>query len=355
MRRFLVLLVVALGLSSPAGASDAVRCVQAQLNALGYGAGRADGQVGPATRAALDRYEGVAGVLTPRPLDRYSAIVHCRKLGQRHPAARAFWPSAGAPFTVIVTGDFRDTVRQRIEENLTAALSSLKLRHGVELAGRFTVVLGTSAGPMRKAARPYLREGFDTAGLERRLRNNCARPGISGVAVPGVFFVCETAEDRDSDPATAQDIQRVVRHEIFHEVQFQLRGVTLNASDAEYLRQTGPVWLIEGSAEVLAGVLDGHSSDPYLIASTVLAGKPIPDLRVFEIAGPGASADGLYVLGALAARELSDGTRGSSALVKYFEYIGDGLPWEKAFQRAFFRTPGGFYLEWDRLMKRPSP
>lgn len=333
MRALMVAVVLAAAvLSAPVQAWDAVACVQAQLNALGYDAGVPDGRPGPASRAALARYEAASGSVTALPFDRHSAIVHCRRIGLRQPQARALWPSASGPFTVHADASVAGAFRAGVTTGLDKALADLDRTMGISLAAPFVVYVGQDAAQILRLAKATLPAQITEARLARALRSHCGQRFPRGVSMPGVIAICGAPAEGSVRGPLARMAQTLVRHEMFHEVQYQLAGDRPPLDDAAWLRAYGPKWLIEGSAMVF-------EAGPLKVGGAV--GAPLAGLERHD---DGVEAGlVLYALGQAAASALMERGGGPAALAEFYDLLGRGLAWPAAFERAFGITPADYY------------
>lgn len=135
-------------------------------------------------------------------------------------------------------------------------------------------------------------------------------------------------------------------HESFHVLQHEWAGT----------RDWGPVWLLEGSAELVAwralsdkGILiDGPARDRWIWSTQNGRASGIP---LDQMESPSMSAEVrccLYEVAPLAVDLLLAGP-GLASLRGYYEAVGDGTPWRAAFGDAFKQTVDEFYAAFETL------
>ena len=101
----------ALGFATPAAAEQAgIRCVQNQLNALGFNSGRPDGTIGPRTRQAAEDYrqwmrDGAGGSSWNQPaLTALNGQAWCAAVAADHPQVAKFVTAAAGPTQYTASG-----------------------------------------------------------------------------------------------------------------------------------------------------------------------------------------------------------------------------------------------------------
>lgn len=155
----------------------------------------------------------------------------------------------------------------------------------------------------------------------------------------------------------------VMVHEHFHAIQIPF----LDSNG--YSPDTGPYWLIEGSARYLeAKTLEHLGEDPYYFGYSEMQemdrarniNAPLEALETFEaffdLAPDGGASS--YSFGALAAAFLADNYGSLETLVHYYNIIGPDMPWKEAFQNAFGISINEFYREFGQYRSEnfpPSP
>jgi hypothetical protein len=348
---FLALVLMATG--AAADVWNAETCVQRQMNALGYGPLTDDGRIGPATRAALARYEAVAGTLPARALTGKTAIIHCRKLGLRHPAARRVWPVGTEPFQVVTQAGMPGSYGGMIRNTMVVTLKFLKDDAKVEIAAPFVVALGEDRHALAKLTETYLPQGYTRSGTAYDLKQTCAGPRLRGLAYPGLILLCLPKDENRPKSQVFDDIRWVASHELVHEVQWQLTGLASVWNDRTILAERGPDWLIEGAADTLSNrrmTLD--DAVWYLRQAQDLPKDASRDLRKLELYASGRAAkERLYVLGAGAASQLALRKSGVPGLIAFYDRLGEGVPWLQAFAQTFGITPDVFHDRWKVLSK----
>jgi hypothetical protein len=138
---------------------------------------------------------------------------------------------------------------------------------------------------------------------------------------------------------------KIIVHEYFHLVQF---GLTRNMYDP------GPIWLLEGSAELVGfrAVADASLVSFEAVLDRWIAyglQGPLANTSLADIESATASPDLLccmYELAPMAVHLLVE-DRGLAALGDYYGVIGNGMPWREAFASAFGMSVEEFYASFD--------
>lgn len=141
-------------------------------------------------------------------------------------------------------------------------------------------------------------------------------------------------------------------HEYFHILQREVEGYN----------GIFPHWLNEGNAHFVAAVgLDENKIYPYKKIRQGHVGEAASveeDLRSMESAqgfySAGSPFADEYSLAFLAVEFLPKGSPddGIPALVSFWKHIGEGIPWQIAFEFSFGKTPDQFYNEFESWRQR---
>jgi len=251
----------------------------------------------------------------------------------RCPSPLRWWtvPDDGPTFefTPGVTPEDRDAIRA----NLSAAMLFLKNATGYEVRN-FTVIVST--GNVQEYANHF---GITPAEAQQRLTNVGEDCGLLHmVAPPGWRF-------------SGLPIQQMM-HGYFHVVQMGLANFVVGPVPRNQVPETGPVWLVEGGAVYAQLAADNGNTGNFYRDQARLACYPLRSLETKE-GMYDRIASQTYGLGFWATDSL---LRSSSLtlLVSFWDRIGQGVPWESAFQARFGRTVDTFYSEFEayRHMQR---
>jgi hypothetical protein len=178
---------------------------------------------------------------------------------------------------------------------------------------------------------------------------------LNGATAAGVMFLCLRPNARLTSTAHRELLEIVIAHEIMHLMQFQVVGLP-----PRYTRgrawPTGvmPVWLIEGSAQTYSysavwGAKVTHIRPPMI---DLFAQRDIPDLADLEQrTALEADRTGVYIAGGIAVTYLVE-EFGFRALGRLFTALGDGRPFDQAFQTTFNQPLSEFYAGFQ-LRVRP--
>ncbi len=140
---------------------------------------------------------------------------------------------------------------------------------------------------------------------------------------------------------------KVVAHELFHTLQYQLVEGPMFAGPNTEVPLAGPRWLLEGSGDVVgymmldwAGLSDFDSDLQSAIDSAARTEYLLENMEN----SPGMySTEAPFQIAFIAAAFLS---RDLSKFVSFFSLISDEVTWEEAFIQAFGKSVDAFYAEY---------
>lgn len=325
-----------------ARASMAVTCVQEQLAAAGFDPGAADGRAGARTRAAAAAFTAARGPETSRPLDADSAVIWCRRIGLADPALRAFWPRKGRPEVI-----FGDTIPPDLREAISSAVrrtdSVIPSRLDVDLAVPVRVIVAEGAAEFRRMV--LAATDLPLADLSVTAKRQCSSlVGINGGYYPGLIALCLTpgarlgpTTDRDNRIFDQASVTFLVAHEMFHDVQYHLNGSFKNDTPrADRIAQEGPFWMLEGSADVFANAIALYpSAEVYEDWARALLTPEMRDLTRYDHRDPNRPSPWeVYEAGRVAVMDLQ-ARAGFVAVIRFYDELGSGTPWEQAFEKVF--------------------
>jgi hypothetical protein len=328
-----------------------VTCVQEQLAAAGFDPCAADGRIGARTRAAVAAFTAARGTVTARPLDADSAVIWCRRIGLADPALRALWPRKGRPEVI-----FGDTIPPDLREAVASAVrrtdSVIPSRLGVDLALPLRVVVAEGEAEFRRMV--LAATDLPLTDLPAIAKAQCnSLVGINGGYYPGLIALCLTPgarlgatfdrENRIFDPAS---VTFLVAHEMFHDVQHHLNGsLRSDTPRADRIAQEGPLWLLEGSADVFANSITLYpSADAYGEWARSLVTPQMRDLTRYEHRDSTRKAPWeVYEAGRVAVMDLQ-ARAGFAAIIRFYDELGSGTPWEQAFEKVFRLRVSTFHL-----------
>jgi hypothetical protein len=142
--------------------------------------------------------------------------------------------------------------------------------------------------------------------------------------------------------------QKIIAHELFHVFQYQLDKLFAAHESSSRVYLSGPVWLLEGSAEMVgyrvavdrrlfpsyASVLAGQISRAKQI------GTPLSSLETYDEA----QIPNVYGLFSVAVDHLvTVAPGGLLALTGYYNALGAGMVWQDAFRAAFGMSIEAYY------------
>lgn len=119
----------------------------------------------------------------------------------------------------------------------------------------------------------------------------------------------------------------------------QLTGDPANGSEEDYLRRTGPMWLVVGTMQLLQREVDGAVTPlGRKTAAEKLRKDGVTNPRKMEYYSSSlADAEGIGRTGLLVADDLTRET-GLALIGVFYRTLGMGVSVEEAFQRAFGKS-----------------
>jgi hypothetical protein len=141
-----------------------------------------------------------------------------------------------------------------------------------------------------------------------------------------------------------QDRRPLIAHELFHVLQNELIGRrSANCCDPARIGSIGPTWLTEGSANYFERIITGRDMNGYLrFARQQVGNLGGNQLNVLETRNGMDSISESYDIGAYGVSQLIK-RAGASAVFSYFQALGRGQRWERAFEGAFGLPHEEFY------------
>lgn len=325
-----------------AASSDMIACVQAQLSALGYAPGPADGRLGPRTQAAYTaaQADSAAGA-PPIDLSARTAVVICRQFGLASPPLRAHWPATADPIRTVDTHGLSPETHDHLDTGARQALGRFSNILGLDLPQRVSIVAATDKGNLRRLWSRYLTT--TPVSFEAIYAQSCPPGiGVGGFALGTVVAICLPDGDIRSFDDDFWRVQLTLAHEMFHVAQRQLTG----GRPPTFPGVAGPEWLIEGTATYvsLRVTLTGAMMAPlHHGLAARLAGTAV-DLNAYApYEARSGDLAGLYDHGSHATFLLVDAA-GVAALWRFYEAIGLGMPWRDAFAAIFGRSTEAFRI-----------
>ena len=341
LRIFLSLVITLSTSAVHAFTSDAVSCVQHQLNSAGYDAGTPDGLIGQKTKKALTEYQEKFGVLSKRPLDQDHALVFCRLLGQTKADFKQHWPT-NAGMVNIVFGDLATPTKTadklfvaRIRSKVDEVHRKVQRLFGIELAAPINVLIGNSAKDVEALKKSY--EPRKIIGFTNTATEICSSfKNLSATSLPNAIVLCRNGDARIGSEIDTLWLEFLIAHEFVHAYQFQLSGAIQATSDTAVLEHGGPQWLLEGAAQVIANHLaTGLPLAEYRNRMLEKLDGRVPKLSdVDELSDLKARKNEVYRMGVVAISDLIP-DENYSKLGQFYVELGRGNDWADAFEIVF--------------------
>lgn len=176
-------------------------------------------------------------------------------------------------------------------------------------------------------------------------RQHWADGSSVAIAGPGWLFINANAPWWVNQ-ATDQEQQKVVSHEFFHLVHYDISQLSLSGDQVPL---AGPRWLSEGTAEWFGwwvATLDGTLSyqdarNNRIAAVTSTTPGTLDSMETWT----GFNVAGGYDLGMLVGEFLAQENPGK--IVEYYGSLQRGTQWQETFEQVFGQSIEAFYQSWE--------
>ena len=299
---------------------------------LALGGGRAD--AGVQARASLQAVVPAHADKKPKPRKK-------PKPAKQRPAPTPS-PPAG-PTTVTKAGttytfgpEVPQATQAEVENALEAAKAFVQNTMGLATADFKLFGYGAVDEFLSSYAQEFNRPATSLGNLSSTLAQiQRVRGGYAETNVGLIFlWTASTPADRPLALTTA--------HEYFHVIQLQLSPQS-GGQPPNQVRTNGPEWLAEGSAEWEGTKVAGNFGNALAAALTRVKSEK-PDLSQLATPSGFRTIPNPFPV-CMAAVDLLLQKPGPASLVAFWRAIGQGTPWQAAFQQAFGLTVDAFYAE----------
>ncbi|MCC6300117.1 MAG: hypothetical protein IT314_12530 [Anaerolineales bacterium] len=174
-------------------------------------------------------------------------------------------------------------------------------------------------------------------------------PYTDGTAVKGLILI-NSGYSASDDELNFCGKTRIIAHEMFHLLQRQLVGHSLDRK----IFDRGPDWIIEGSAEAMSFRLvdglnecdDQKSGPDFWRTDASVDGAPLGELDGFDAH----QKSKFYSVSSWAMDYLIRTTpEGEQAIISFYSEIGNGKPWRDAFTSAFGMEVEKYYDDFEKI------
>jgi len=172
----------------------------------------------------------------------------------------------------------------------------------------------------------------------------CANPGSSAFTGIRAMVIC--VGDPGWTVHNALNKQKIVMHETFHLVQFEMQWLGHPNQDAASAH-----WIDEGTAEYMGwrgvanlGLISFDAARACMVAQANAQASASQNLSTMET-GAGFGIPGAYQLSMLGVDQLL-ASPGAGALMTYGTAISRGTAWPASFQSAFGTSTATFYAQY---------
>jgi hypothetical protein len=178
--------------------------------------------------------------------------------------------------------------------------------------------------------------------IENACRNT---KDIYAFTVRQVILFCVGDRQKSLTDQERIRLRFVAGHEYAHVIQAQFLGYPLGGNARLHTARSGPLWLMEGSAQYFPSELSSYRKQIRRYVAQYRRKLPaeLPDLADYET--PQALKDdpeGVYKLGFLATLLLVQ-IANSQEIFEFYQRIGRGADWRQAFADSFGVTVAEFY------------
>ncbi|RYE08027.1 MAG: hypothetical protein EOP22_15280 [Hyphomicrobiales bacterium] len=330
-----------------AGASElpgkiAAMCVQGQLNALGYPVGTIDGQIGPRSIAAAERYAAESKLETVGALSAATAELWCRALAAHDPKLVAFLDRAEEAAELAGRSyGTADDFRYDIAANVPADEVDV-IKRTTAMAETYLMANFGSGIPEAKRKRITIKIVATGKGNQEHGGGGGVATAFAGTKQRPFFDVAHVQWNQNSQGrgwTNEADSMKTVAHEYAHIWQGELGAISGS-------RQPLPGWVNEGIAEYLgyrvivdAGLMNWENVRPFVLNGAMQdqLGTPLDKITAW----PGHA-------GFLAIDWLVESSpNGLPALRQLGEAVGEGRSTKAAFYDAFGLELDDFYAQFE--------
>ena len=301
----------------------------------------------------MSAYQTENGALSSRPIDSDHTLIFCRLIGLSNPDLKQFWPDRSGKLTIhfgqITSSDnAADKVfNTRLRAQLFRGNQRIQSLLNIELAAPINVLVANSPKDAMSLKQTHTTRKINN--FNAKVNDICSsHRNFSGHALPNALLFCRSENATIGADIDALWLQFNIAHELLHAYQFQLAGATKTTTNAGTLKHDGPLWLAEGSAQVIANHLTtglplGEYSDRMLAKQD---GR-FPSLtRLDDRSDLKARKTEIYRAGVVAIAMLIP-DENYAKLGEFYTELGQVDDWETAFQTVFGTTVDDFYTAFD--------
>ena len=337
-----------------------IRCVQNQLRSLSLDPGPADGQLGPQTQNALEKYRKdrpeFAGL--PDITDRF-AVNWCRELGAQSDALARFIPSA-KPAVILYDEAPDSTQGLLILEQYFKVRKFYKQAYNIKLASRVDLAASHSVSLLTERLNTLSLQHNNRRFVEKNIRKRCnpERRSFTAFASRSLIGICFLPKQVFNDlwfDRMKAPLGYGLAHEYFHQIQRELsadkRQRYYKKGHRPPRRYMWPSWMVEGSAEVFGYLYLEQEMGRLRRFDQVFRKAYRHKQTLHRIAQKPYLKDTPDYLVSFLAAEILARRFGPQSLLEYWRTVGTGLPPEEAFSQVFGLTLPAYEQEFEALRK----
>lgn len=180
---------------------------------------------------------------------------------------------------------------------------------------------------------------------------------VLGSATPGEIVLHVASRDWQAVPDAERSV--TVLHEYYHTTQFHMAGIeAASYTLGNDYENFAPHWLVEGSADYMSyrlaadnGLVPFERVRRSKVGNVRFAAYPLKSIEQYS---PYSPMD-YYSIGFLATEFLVTNYGGKTALSRYWQALGQKVPWEVAFQKSFGVLVEDFYLAFETKRAKDFP
>ena len=253
----------------------------------------------------------------------------------------------------VFSDEMPQAARDEIEQDVAYAVQDADALLGVQF-GDVTIFSSTDTSWLGHHQCDFL--GHSDSGCYDQTTARFASGRDAGEGYPGGLSLNWHQGDLSASPTSEK--QKIIAHELFHALQFQLDGLgdRDGSTPPDQVRPSGPVWLLEGAAEMVGYRVAGDRrllSYSSTIAGALNGWKLVPPKLDQTLTLNDSNARGApYQLYMLAADRLAAvAPHGAKSVAGYYAALGSGLAWQDAFTQSFGMSGDDFYANFGAYLK----
>lgn len=335
-------------------------CVQNILMHYGFLDGDADGAIGSKSKSAYAKlYDKLGSTDMPKKLNSQNVMRACRVAGIVDEELMQFQPSESQLVNYRFSDDIEEKLQGYLKGSFVSVVGDVEYDYGRFVTYPDVYFFVTYEDGLKQFLSAHGVSGAKQSEVKRAYKRThniaCNGKRKGGSYLNGSLFLCLDhghLNNENSVPKYFPDLKSVMFHEVYHHVQKERVGMPMITSHAHALKNQGPIWLYEGSAQFLQYE---HSrgnmgvDESYSILKTKM-GPLLNNLKKIELkfSDDKRKINREYANSLYAAYLLTKKS-GVESLLKFYELLGTNGNWKASFKETFGLSVSQFYSDYKAL------